>query len=226
MWLSLATLLLGVAPGQDEAQELFKRMEQQILKCKTLDAQMEFAVTDFPADKGVKGRLLVARGNRMRWEIDMTVAGMPRKVTTVSDGDRMRTIGAVARQNDQVPRHMAEIALSSVTRGGVWMTMYAVLENQDPAKEYKDFDPDKSFAVSNFELGTKEMMAGKEAQVLEYKATIAGQPFAVTVWIDTRTHLPLKRVLKGGPNLVLVTETYTKVVLDKKVDDKGFEIPK
>ena len=42
----------------------------------------------------MKGRLLVARGNKMRYEIDMTAAGRPHKATTVSDGERMRTIGA------------------------------------------------------------------------------------------------------------------------------------
>ena len=113
-----------------------------------------------------------------------------------------------------------------MTRGGVWMTLHAVLENQNPAKEYKDFDPDESFAVSDFKLGPKEMVAGREAQILEYNAKIAGESFPVTVWIDTRTNLPLKRVLKGGQDLIIVTESYSKVALDEKADDKEFEIPK
>jgi outer membrane lipoprotein-sorting protein len=226
MWISFVALLLGAAPGQDEALESFRRMEQQVLKCKTFEAQIEFAITGAPADKEVKSRLLVARGNKMRYEIDMTAAGRPHKATIVSDGERMRTIGAVPRQNDQAPKQLTEIALSSVTRGGVWMTLHAVLENQDPAKEYKDFDPVKGFAVSDFKLGPKEMVAGREAQILEYNAKIAGELFPVTVWIDSRTNLPLKRVLKGGPDLIIVTESYTKVALDEKADDKEFEIPK
>jgi outer membrane lipoprotein-sorting protein len=231
MWLSFIALLLGAAPGQDEALETFRRMEQQVLKCKTFEAQIEF---DFAGDpeaieipKGVKGRLLVARGNKMRWEIDMIAAGRQHKATTVSDGKRMLTIGAVPRQNDQAPEQLTEIALSSATRGGIWLTLYAVLENQDPAKEYKDFDADKSFAVSDFKLGAKEMVAGKEAQVLEYNAKIADQSLSVTVWIDTQTHLPLKRMLKVGPDQVIVlTESYTKVVLDENVNDTEFEVPK
>src|SRR5688572_4899386 len=116
MWLSFVALLLGAAPGQDEALESFRRMEQQVLKCNTFKAQIEFAMPGAPEYKGVKGRLLVARGNKMRYEIDMTVAGRPHKATTVSDGERMRTIGAVPRQNDQAPKQLTEIALSSVTR--------------------------------------------------------------------------------------------------------------
>jgi outer membrane lipoprotein-sorting protein len=234
MWLTFVVLLLGAAAGQDEAVELFRRMEQQVLECKTFEAQMELAIAREPGDsedpeipKGVKGRLLVARGNRMRWEIDMIAAGRQHKATTVSDGARMLTIGAVPRQNDQAPEQLTEIALSSMTRGGLWLPLIAVLENHDPAKEYKDFDPDKSFAVSDFKLGPKEMVAGTEAQVLEYNAKIAGHSFFVTVWIDTQTHLPLKRMLKAGPNQVLIlTESYTKVVLDEEADDKEFEVPK
>jgi outer membrane lipoprotein-sorting protein len=237
MWISFVALLLAAVAGQDEALETFRRMEQQVLKCKTFEAQMEVNFPGDPEDienieipKGVKGRLLVARGNKMRWEIDMIAAGRRHKVTTVSDGERMRTIGpGVPRQNDQAPEQLAEIALSSVTRGGIWLTLYAVLENHDPAKEYKDFDPDKSFAVSDFKLGPKEMVAGKEAQVLEYNAKIADQSLSVTVWIDTQTHLPLKRMLKVGPDqdqVIVLTESYTKVVLDENADGKEFEIPK
>jgi outer membrane lipoprotein-sorting protein len=236
MLLSLIALLLAAVAGQDEALESFRRMEQQILKCKTFEAQMEFDFAGDPEDKenieipkGVKGRLLVARGNKMRYEIDMIAAGRPHKATTVSDGKRMLTIGAVPRQNDQAPEQLTEIVLSSVTRGGVWLTLYAVLENHDPAKEYKDFDPDKSFAVSDFKLRPKEMVAGKEAAVLEYNAKIADQSLSVTVWIDTQTHLPLKRTLKVGPDpdqVLILTETYTKVVLDENADDTEFEVPK
>jgi outer membrane lipoprotein-sorting protein len=232
MWLSFVVLLLGAAPGQDEALETFRRMEQQVLKCKTFEAKMEFDIVGAPEDlaKRVKGRLLVARGNKMRWEVDMIAAGRAHKATTVSDGKRMLTIGAVPRQNDQVPEQLTEIALSSVTRVGIWLTLNAVLENQDPAKEYKDFDPDKTFAVSDFKLGPKEMVAGKEAQVLEYNATMADESLSVTVWIDTQTHLPLKRTLKVGPagpdQVIVLTESYTKVVLDENADDKKFEVPK
>jgi outer membrane lipoprotein-sorting protein len=231
MSFAFVALLLGAAASEDDALESFRRMEQQVLKCETFEAQIEVVITGAPADKRVKCRLLVARGNKMRWEIDMTAAGRPHRATTVSDGERMRTIGAVPRQNDQAPQQLTEIALSSVTRSGVWMTLYAILENQDPAKEYKEFDADKSFAVSDFKLGPKEIVAGNEAQVLEYNVKIAGESILVTVWIDTGTHLPLSRVLKAkdkdkeGPYQVIVTETYLKVTLDENTDDKEFEIP-
>jgi hypothetical protein len=216
-------------PGIKDAdpEKLFKRMEQRLLTCKTLDVQMEFAGV---AEKDVKGRLLVARGNKMRLEFDMTAAGRPHKATTVSDGARMRTIGAIPRLNDQTPKQLTEIVLSSVTRGGVWLTMAELLEKQDPATESKDFDLEKSLAVSDFKLGTKEQVAGREAQVIEYKVKTADEPLVMTVWIDVRTDLPLKRVVKGkdkdGPYQVLMTETYTKVGVDEKIDDKVFEVPK
>ena len=51
MWLSFVALLLGAAPGHDEALESFRRMEQQVLKCKTFEAQIEFAITGSPQTK-------------------------------------------------------------------------------------------------------------------------------------------------------------------------------
>ncbi|HKB40512.1 MAG TPA: hypothetical protein VKD72_29070, partial [Gemmataceae bacterium] len=127
-------------------------------------------------------------------------------------------------------RSLTETALASVMRGGVWMTMYAVLENQDPPAMLKDFNLDKHMSVSDFKLGKKEPVSGKEAQVIEYKLNPGADELVMSVWIDVRTLLPLKRVVKGkpkvGPYQVIVTETYTKAAVDEKVDDKDFEIPK
>ena len=72
-------------------------------------------------------------------------------------------------------------------------------------------------------------MAGVEAQVVEYqlKWPGGGSPFSVTVWINPKTHLPLKRVLTGkhGADNIVVTETFTKTVLDGKIDEKQFVLP-
>ena len=56
----------------------------------------------------------------------------------------------------------------------------------------------------------------------------AEEPMAVTVWIDVKTNLPLKRVIAAneGTETITVTVTYTRIALDAKIDDKEFQLPK
>ena len=50
----------------------------------------------------------------------------------------------------------------------------------------------------------------------------------MTVWIDTKTNLPVKRVTEvtEGDTKMTMTETIKKFKLDEKVDPKTFELPK
>jgi hypothetical protein len=49
----------------------------------------------------------------------------------------------------------------------------------------------------------------------------------VTVWIDMNTQLPLKRAIAGKKDTKIgdLTETYNLFTVDRKLDDKLFEIP-
>src|SRR5581483_1800247 len=99
----------------------------------------------------------------------------------------------------------------------------------------REFKIDEEFKVSDFKLGKKEMVGKQEAQVVEYKTVPKQQadtPFMLTVWLDTKTHLPLKRVAvlvltKDNRKATYTsTETFTKLELDGKIDAKQFELPK
>jgi outer membrane lipoprotein-sorting protein len=48
----------------------------------------------------------------------------------------------------------------------------------------------------------------------------------VTLWIDAKTLLPLKRTVVTKRDVVHLTETYRDFKLDPKVDAKAFELPK
>ena len=50
---------------------------------------------------------------------------------------------------------------------------------------------------------------------------------AVTVWIDSKTLLPLKRVVVANPRSTqVVTEMYKQFTLDPKINANDFELPK
>ena len=46
------------------------------------------------------------------------------------------------------------------------------------------------------------------------------------MWLDTKTNLPLKRVITLSKDKSTITETYSKMKIDEKIDRKRFELPK
>ncbi len=83
--------------------------------------------------------------------------------------------------------------------------------------------------VSGFTLGKKEKLNGRVAQIIEYELKFSGfnDSVAVVVWVDTKTNLPLKRMESDKKDGKLdYTETYTKLTLGGKIDEKKFELPK
>jgi hypothetical protein len=82
------------------------------------------------------------------------------------------------------------------------------------------------FPVSGFKLGNKEKIGECEAQRLDYVLGVKGKEttYHVTVWIDVKTELPVKRLVSDG-GLPWFTETY-EMKLDGKLDPKIFEIPR
>jgi hypothetical protein len=110
-----------------------------------------------------------------------------------------------------------------VSRCGVVPT-FILIATQDPAEK-------EAFAISGLKLGKKEPVSGVESQVIEHQITLKNleQPISVTVWVDVKTNLPVKRVVtlkEEGRDTITVTETYTKAVVDGKLDEKEFELPK
>jgi hypothetical protein len=83
------------------------------------------------------------------------------------------------------------------------------------------------FQLLSFEAGTVEKVGGRDANVVTY--AVAGLPAAdwnVTLWIDTETGLPLKRVVDplGGESF-RITETY-QITLNRKVGAGDFQLPR
>ena len=87
---------------------------------------------------------------------------------------------------------------------------------------------DDMFKVSDFVLGKKEKVGEREAQVIDYKLVMDNRDTAeTTIWIDTETKLPLKRVLssKNANESLRITETY-RIRVNGKIDGKKFELLK
>ena len=227
MWLSLMAILAGAGAGPADADAAFARMEQA-LECKTLQVQLE--VTSKSSNDramSVKGRLAVARGDKVRLELDGKADGKPMKIVVVSDGKKLRfTRSGNPSQDVDTKERLGDVHMGSLSRAGVFFTLFTQVA---PGQE-DEFDPKKVFPISDIKFGKKEVISGREAQVIEYKLSPGGykDPLAVIVWVDVKTNLPVKRVVthKRGKDTVTVTESYTKPVIDGKIDGKEFDLPK
>jgi hypothetical protein len=129
---------------------------------------------------------------------------------------------------DPDPKKIAQVDKllpAMIARAGLAAVLMAI-RSADPNKQ-EDFDLDKDAAIKNFKFGAKEMVDQRNAQVVEYEIDLKGKKAKASVWIDTKTQLPLKRVLmleEMGQN-VTITETYSTFIVDGKLDPKLFEIP-
>jgi hypothetical protein len=214
-----------------EAEKLFQVMEQKILKCKTFQTQVETSVTGTQSDNNWKGVVAVAPGDKVRLTLE-PVEAKPNRVILLgmlSDGNKWQTFGSIAFEVEK-PARLGQIALASITRPGVqegFRESIHLANNEQPL----DFDINKYYPVSDFKSGKKETISGVEAQAIEYsikppKISSWVAPLSVTLWVDEKTGLPVKRMVTGkwAEKPFTVTETYTKTVLDEKIDDKQFKL--
>ena len=229
MWVCLIALLVSADPDPSGAKAAFDRMEQQLLQSKTLQVQLDISTVDSKnIPMSAKGRLLVA-GDRMRIELDMSRGGKTEKGVLLSNGTKQQWItSGQPSQAKVMKKELGKIVLTHFSRTGV-ATSYT-LDDPDNLDQKDDFDPAKTIPVSGFKFGKKELVEGVEAQAINYQITFSllKEPVAATVWVDVKTNLPVKRVLvlKEGEEGITITESYTKAVLNGKIDDKEFELSK
>jgi hypothetical protein len=102
------------------------------------------------------------------------------------------------------------------------------------AEEAKDFQADEAFSVSDFKLGEDPKIGSRQARLIQYTLVTKGLElrkgktrFAVGLWVDEKTKLPLKRVVVPQEQDLgfVLTETYTSFTLDGKIDAKKFALP-
>lgn len=234
MWLSVVALALAADPAPGSADAVFKQMDQSVRAARTFRTDLEVTLATGKADAKpdtLKGRLLVAAGDKMRLELAGTVGGRAGKLVMVSDGTRMRVTNEDRPGKDQdTTRKLGEITLASVARTGVFVPLFLTIDMREDGKEPEPFELEKQFQVSDLKLGKKEAVGGRDAQAVDYTVAVKGnkEPLAVTVWVDEKTHLPVKRTVrvKEGAETMTVTETYARAAVGEKLDDKEFALPK
>jgi outer membrane lipoprotein-sorting protein len=234
MW--LAPLLLAAMAGADadkDAEKAFQEMSATLTKAKSFACTFEMKM-DTPEGKGsYKGRLAVAQGNKVRIEMKGEGGGKTMDLLVVSDGAKSVAVDDKKTQPIRdTTKNMAKNVLTGMARGGIFAPMFLAVEAVAEGEKPGETNVEEMLKVSDFKLGKKEKVEDKNAQAIEYVLTAAsvgsGEKINATVWVDVKTHVPLKRLLtaKIGDKQLTVTETYSKVEVDGKIDEKTFELPK
>jgi outer membrane lipoprotein-sorting protein len=235
---SLAAVLSPPAQAQDgEAEKLFRAMEQKLLGAKAFEVRFEYQLEK----RKVKGEMLVTQENKVRLKVVGIFEDKPKAgFELVADGKKLKTKGArlfVASNGQsgmeeggesewQTPKTFHKVLGTTVSRGGVWFTMLLL----PYLKGGEELEPDQlKMRVYDFKLIGDARVGAKNAKVVRYRFGKGGPcpgDEEITIWIDAKTELPLKRsfTLKNG-NLRIV-ENYREFRLDPKIDAKAFELPK
>jgi hypothetical protein len=187
---------------KNEAEKLFRKMEEKLEKAKTLECVFDGYM---PSDLGsFEGTLFVAEGNKAWLQIKKTKNdGIQLQVDNesvrqvlhfVSDGGHQFLKGpgfgfGRPGQGDTAKNLNADIF--------TWISRTGMMLPHAPWPEQKVDSAKDRFRISDFRLGIKEKVGEHDTQRLEYKLSVKGNEAlaAVVVWLDTKTMLPVKRTL-------------------------------
>jgi len=233
----ISMFLLTVSQDGNHAEKAFRASEKKLSESDTI--QISFTSNTNPDRKDVgigfnKGTILIAKGNKLRLDLIGDVPGQPGqtiKVISISDGAKIAT--QVTQGDDQgkvmvqdSPKTDSAMLAGIVSRAGVFTIGRAASETENKnQRKLDDF-----ITVADFSMGKKEKVGNRQAQRIDYKLTInigIKETIDAQVWLDSETHMPLKRVLsvKHGEETVMVTETYD-IHINDKIDASRFELPK
>jgi hypothetical protein len=163
-------------------------------------------------------------------ELEFEVRGKNEKMLIITDGIVGYTLHGGQTEVDKNPKGVDQIDKEQpglAARVGMSVMMYATSHAKLTPKQAM-FDLDKEAPIKNLKLGAKAKVGKRNAQVIDYQVELLGKSFKASVWIDTQTLLPLKRVLttEEGDKAIRINETYAAFTVDAKQDPKLFEIPK
>lgn len=235
-----AAALVPAAWAQDnEAEKLFRDMEKKITAAKGLEVVFTYQLEG----KTTKGSLLLTNDNKARLQVSGRFSfGIKGNANfeMVSDGKKFKTKGARlvsgptgkagfklgGQTEGETPKAFHAWYAATVSRSGMGPLVLGL-----PYTLGAEIDPDGEetrMKVYDFKAGAAEKVGKRQAKPVRYRCGKGGDDDPeVTVWIDTETGLPLKRVyaLPRGER-IRITENYSEVNLNPKVDAKALELPK
>jgi outer membrane lipoprotein-sorting protein len=219
----VAALLAGPAwAGENEAEKLFRQMEKTVRAAKTLQVQFEAKIHIKGQEGTIKGSAVLAEDDRVAIKADVHFEGKDGAFVLVSDGSKLYVKQSTNPLTEvkEMPKDLGLYLRAAWARVGTFAGVEEIVRGKDAP------NVDEVFRVSDFKLGTREKGKDTETQIVTYNVALKTKDRAnVKVWIETRSHLPVKleiRVEAAGFG-VEVSETYSEYLVDGKIDAKLFE---
>ena len=219
--LALVAAALLLPQEKNEAEALFKKMEEKILQAKTI--QGKYASSMNRGLLKMEGEFIADAENRFRVESEATARNvkLKEKGLTISDGKQVATTGQDPGSwlRFATPETYGKSIRIGLARHGM-LDAAMQLGSEIGSKA----DPEKDFTASNFRMGKEEKINGRATQQILYRMGRGSwQDDSAMVWIDKESMLPVKRSYKMEQGAI--EENYSDFKLDEKIDPTKFELP-
>jgi outer membrane lipoprotein-sorting protein len=232
--MALVTVALLAAPTlaqqpQNEAEKLYRAMEQKIRSAKALHVVFEGDVIKDGKKATFSGTVDWVEGNKCHFDLKMDVEGKSARFLAISNGKESFTkFGEQVDTKAQAPKPR------DYEQGTGWLArtgMVCIFVVGPKSKEQtQSGDIDKDLHVKDFQLGAKEKIGGRDTQVVTYHFDLHDKlKVKTSVWIDTAMLVPVKRELtaeRDGKEAFRVRETFSTFEVNPNLDAKRFELPR
>lgn len=207
----------------NEAEQLFRKMEEKLRQAKTVQFQFKSRIEgETPA--GIEGIFLLSKENKVCWRTVLNLPEEKGEVLLISNGTRMRYAYSDLGEDPDcaTPRNLGACVVLFLTRVGILAGRNALRLSE----EADAMEPEDRYPVSAFALGRREGAEGRELQEITFTLEMSGGSgkTSVSLWVDGKTHLPVRRVVRAPAPGMTFSEEYTDLRLDEKIDDKNFEL--
>jgi hypothetical protein len=227
----LVTPLAQAQANTNEAETLFRKMQEKIKSTKSLKVTVEQTITAMGPDRKQVWTIWMADPDKFGLECEYYIKGV-RDSSAVEVGHSRKSAFRIdgetitrSTPNDNVKGDFKDWLAHHGLYGG-WLFL-----------NFRSCLGSELIPVNTaFKLGAREKIGARLGQAVHYKMTLANfakdrrgtiidaVKITLTVWIDTQTHLPLKRVVEANRNKF--EELYQNWQLNPKLDPKLFELPK
>lgn len=233
-------LLAAVLLTQDKtAEEAFNRIEEQIVKAKTLSVKCRFVIDTQRADTAERlegpAVLLLKEGNKISYTVKQPLGGSDKTLVIISDGSKATwNSGSKWESVVECPENFETKLRVLLARAGVVSTPTQASAPWLFIVQLKN-DFKKLCQVSNFKQGPDD----GDAKTLTYslvdfdfrEMSNTKNPPARTVeiklWYDPKTYKAIKRVMtfKNAEGEGTLTETYLEFLVNPDMPDEKFKLP-
>ena len=212
---------------KNDAESLFKKMEEKLAKAKTVQVKSKGSSMTADGEMSAAVDLSWEAGNKARVASEMKIPGPGEfKSLFISDGKSAALSGLEAKSGKTFQNLTPDLVRAWSRGGGFFASEWI------EAATFKDARHPKRGIVPKaveFKSGPKEKVGPRDAQKLEYTLTeVESGKVSMSLWIDLETHLPLKREMRGfhGREKMTFTEHYSDFKIDEEIDASKFELPK